>query len=140
MAFTKGNQIFIHMGSSLCKWKDVVYFFRKRQFSFFPALLAKRMCCDIAVTNTLPRASIPAFAGRVAFMLVIMRRNDLLVFLAIPPICQTRAAGIGTGALWSVWHNHRLLPGIGKAPADFSAKAPFGSTYSCYKYSTSKNK
>ena len=86
------------------------------------ALLAQWVGCDIVVTNPLPCAAIPALTGRVALVLVVMRRDDFLVFLAIAPGGQARAAGIGTGALGFVWHTGcRLLPGKKKAPAPLGA-------------------
>ena len=46
-----------------------------------------------------------------------MRRDDLLVFLAVPPVRKARASRIGTGTLGLVWHGCRLLPWHRKSPA-----------------------
>lgn len=78
------------------------------QLPGFPAFLTERVFADIAVTNPLPCAAIAPLAGRVAPVLVIMRRDKFLVFLTIAPVGQARASGIGTGALGFVWH--RLPP------------------------------
>ena len=66
---------------------------RQGDFTSPLALLAQWVGCDIAVTNPLPCAAIPALAGRIALVLVVMRRDDFLVFLAIAPGGQARAAG-----------------------------------------------
>ena len=94
-----------------------------RQLPGFPALLAQRMCCHIPVTNSFPCTAIAPPAGRITFMFVVVRRNNLLMFLTIPAICQLGTAGIGTGTLGFVWHSCRLLPVIKKAPADCPARA-----------------
>ena len=112
------------MGAALGQRQDMVDFLGRGDLTGPLALLAQWVGCDIAVTNPLPCAAIPALAGRIALVLVIMRRDDFLVFLAIAPGGQARAAGIGTGALGFVWHTGcRLLPGKKKASADFPAKA-----------------
>ena len=88
------------------------------QLPCFPAFLTERVFADIAVTNPLPCAAIAPLAGRIAPVFVIMRRDNFLVFLTIAPVGQARASGIGTGALWFIWHNQfYLLPGRKKAPA-----------------------
>ena len=112
------------MGAALGQRQDMVDFFGRGNFTAPLALLAQWVGCDIAVTNPLPCAAIPALAGRIALVLVVMRRDDFLVFLAIAPGGQARAAGIGTGALGFIGHTGcRLLPGKKKASADFPAKA-----------------
>ena len=112
------------MGAAFGQRQDMVDFLGRGYLTSPLALLAQWVGCDIAVTNPLPCAAIPALAGRIALVLVVMRRDDFLVFLAIAPGGQARAAGIGTGALGFVWHTGcRLLPGKKKAPADFPAKA-----------------
>jgi len=94
------------------------------QLPGLPAFLTERVFADIAVTNPLPCAAIPALTGRIALVLIVMRCDDFLVFLSIAPGGQARAAGIGTGAHGFVWHiGCRLLPGKKKASADVPAKA-----------------
>lgn len=73
------------MGAALGQRQDMVDFFGRGDFTGPLALLAQWVGCDIAVTNPLPCAAIPALAGRIALVLVIMRRDDFLVFLAIAP-------------------------------------------------------
>ena len=108
------------MGAALGQRQDMVDFFGRGDFTGPLALLAQWVGCDIAVTNPLPCAAIPALAGRIALVLVIMRRDDFLVFLAIAPGGQARAAGIGTGALGFVGHTGcRLLPAKRKPPQIF---------------------
>ena len=108
------------MGAALRQRQDMVDFFGRGDFTGPLALLAQWVGCDIAVTNPLPCAAIPALAGRIALVLVVMRRDDFLVFLAIAPGVQARAAGIGTGALGFVWHTDcRLLPAKRKPPQLF---------------------
>ena len=101
------------MGAALGQRQDMVDFFGRGDFTGPLALLAQWVGCDIAVTNPLPCAAIPALAGRIALVLVIMRRDDFPMFLAIAPRGQSRAAGIGTRALG--------LYGI-QAAASFQAK------------------
>lgn len=96
----------------------MVYFLGGCHLPRLPAFLAQWMGSYVAVTNPFPCPPIPFLAGRVTLMLIVMRRNNLLVLLAVPPVCQLRAAGIGTGTLWFIWHNQfYLLPGRKKAPA-----------------------
>ena len=92
------------MGAALGQRQDMVDFLGRGNLTGPLALLAQWVGCDIAVTNPLPCAAIPALAGRIALVLIVMRRDDFLVFLTIAPGGQTRAAGLGTGALGFVWH------------------------------------
>ena len=111
------------MGASLRQRQDMVDFLGRGDFTGPLALLAQWVSCDLAVTNPLPCAAIPALAGWIALVLVIMRRDDFLVFLTIAPGGQARAAGIGTGALGFVWHKLPPPSGKKKTSADFPAKA-----------------
>ena len=87
------------MGAALRQRQDMVDFFGRGDLTGPLALLAQWVGCDISVTNPLPCAAIPATACRIALVLVVMRCDDFLVFLAIAPGGQSRAAGVGTGVL-----------------------------------------
>ena len=82
------------------------------QLPGLPAFLTERVFANIAVTNPLSCAAIAPLAGRGAPVLVIMRRDNFLVFLTIAPVGQARASGIETGALGFVWH--KLPPPFGQ--------------------------
>ena len=55
-------------------------------------------------------------------MLIVVHRNDLLMFLAISARYQPGETGIRTGALRLIRHSCRLFPDRKKAPAVCSAK------------------
>ena len=96
----------------------MVYFLGGRHLPRLPAFLAQWVGSYVAVTNPLPCPPISFPAGRITLMLIVMRRNDLLMLFTVPPVRQLRTAGIGAGTLWFIWHNQfYLLPGRKKAPA-----------------------
>src|SRR5699024_9448541 len=81
------------------------------------------MFCQIPVADLPPCPPISALAGRITLVLIVMRRNNLLMFLAIPARYQPGATGIRTRALRLIRHSCCLLPDRKKAPAVCSAKA-----------------
>lgn len=111
------------MSATFRKRFDMMDFLGSCQPSGFPAFLAQWMFCQIPVADLPPCPPIPALAGRIALVLIVMRRNDLLVFLAIPARYQPGTTWIRTGALRLIRHRCRLLPDRKKAPAVYSAKA-----------------
>ena len=58
------------------------------------ALLTHRMACSIAVPDSFPCSSIPAFDGRVTFISFIAFVLFLLMCLTEPAIGQVRTAGV----------------------------------------------
>ena len=107
------------MRTATGQWFDMVNLLRRGKPPGLAAFLAEWMRRNIPVTNPLPCPAIPALAFRRPLVPVILRRNDLLVFLTIPPVCQARAARIGAGALRFIWHSCRLLPWHKKSPHRF---------------------
>ena len=69
------------------------------------AQFTHRMLLDIAVTNTLPRPSIPTAYSRVTVVLLVAFGFQLGVFLAEPAIRQLGASGVRAGALGFPWHH-----------------------------------
>ena len=63
------------------------------------AQFTHRMLLDIAVTNTLPRPSIPTAYSRVTVVLLVAFGFQLGVFLAEPAIRQLGASGVEQGRL-----------------------------------------
>jgi len=68
------------------------------------ALLAQRARRDVHVSDDSPAAAIDFIAVWMAIPPVVLACVLLGVFLAKPPRHQLRAAGIGAGLLWFVWH------------------------------------
>ena len=87
------------------------------------ALLTQRMLGDIAVSDTLPSTSIPAFGLRTAVIFFIACVFLLLMHRTVPTVSQVGTAGIGAGPLWFPWHCFTSLSRIRKALQDFSRKA-----------------
>lgn len=82
----KGHQIFFAVISAFCQGFDVMHLLRFSKLSFDQALLAKRVCMNIAIPDTFPCASVPALCSRVSVVLFVAFGLQLLVFLAEPPV------------------------------------------------------
>lgn len=83
----------------------------------FQTHFTQRVLGDIAVTDTLPSASIPAFGLRAAVIFFIACVFLLLMYRAIPSISQIGTAGIGAGPLGFPWHLITSLYAHKKSPA-----------------------
>lgn len=85
----------------------------------FPlALLTKRVCIHVPVTDAFPCPSIPALGCRVPVILFVPLVLFSLMFLTEPAIRQLRTAGVGTRPLWFPWHRLTSF-GHRKSPAGF---------------------
>lgn len=127
--FTKSHQIALFIAAALGKREDVVDLLGRRQLALLLALLTEGMQLDVTVTDALP-ASAVAFVGLgVAFVLVVLFVNDLLVFGAVLLThAKPTAAGVGAGTLGFVWHLFTSL-GTRKALRDCSHKALLDSIF-----------
>ncbi len=102
-AFTKCNEIAAVMGAALGERKAMVDFLGRNQHTLFVALLTEWMLLDIAVTDALPRTTIPTAYSRVSVVLLVALVLLAFMLRAKPTICQVGAAGMGTGTLWFSW-------------------------------------
>lgn len=85
-----------------------------------PALqthFAQRVLRDVAVPDTLPSASIPAFCLRTAVIFFIACVFLLLMHRAVPTVSKVGTAGIGAGPLGFPWHLITSLYAHKKSPA-----------------------
>ena len=72
----------------------VVDLFGRYIDTILQALLTHRMACSIAVPDSFPCSSIPAFDGEVTVIAFVSFVLFLLVFLAEPAISQVGTAGM----------------------------------------------
>ena len=101
----------------------MVDFLGGNQHTLGVAFLAERMCLDVAVTDALPRPSIPTAYSRVSVVLLVALVFLTFMLLAEPTLRKVGTAGVGTGTLWFSWHLLHLHLGIKKALQDCSHKA-----------------
>jgi hypothetical protein len=69
------------------------------------ALLAKGMCGNVSVTNTLPAPAVAFFYSGVSLVFLVLSVNRFLVFLTEAAVGQPRAAGIAAGPFWFFGQN-----------------------------------
>ena len=77
--------------------------------------LTQRVLGDVAVANTFPCASIPAFGLRIAVISFVAFILLALMHRTISPVRQVGTAGIRAGTLRFSWHCFTSLPCIRKA-------------------------
>ena len=115
---TKRHQVPVVVVTAFCQRLDVMHLLRLSKSAFLQALLTKRVCMHVPVTDALPGTSVSSFRGWVPVILLVAFDLQLLVFLTEPPICQLWTAGVGTGPRWFPLPR---LPSFGhpKSPARF---------------------
>ena len=118
-ALTQCHEVALVVRAPICKRQDVMHFLSRRQLSFALTLLTKRMRLDVACTYPSPCATVTLVSVRIALVFVVMALGNLPVLLAVPPIGQPAAAGIGARALGFSWHLCASLSGIRKATVGF---------------------
>jgi hypothetical protein len=89
----------------------------------FKTQLTQRVLGDIAVSDTLPCASVPALGLRAAVIFFVACVFLFLMHRTIPSISQVGTAGKGAWSLGFPWHCFTSLSRIRKALQDFSHKA-----------------
>ena len=127
--FTKSHEIALLVAAAFRERKDVVYLLGGRKPALLLAFLTERMRLDVAVSDTLPGTTVPFVGGGVAFVLVVLFCNNLLMLGAVLlALSKPTAAGVGTWTFGFVWHWVHLLAGIKKALRDCSHKAHLNSS------------
>ena len=111
-------------------------FLHRSQPSFLKTHLAERVRCSVAVTDSLPCSAVFLVYVRTAFVFVVLPAGGCFMLLAVLPIREVGAAGIGAGALWFSWHAAPHFPGKRKALQDCSRKARSLSCFSDSNYIT----
>ena len=111
----KAHQIVPCMSAALRDGNDVVYLIHRSQPSFLETHLAERMRRSVSVTDAFPCSAVFLIYVRTAFVFVVLPAGGCFMLLAVLPIREVGAAGIGAGALWFSWHRFTAL-GIRKAP------------------------
>ena len=107
-----------------------MYLFGGSEPALFLALLTKRMRLDVAVTDTLPGTTVSLVGSGVAFVLVVLFCNNLLMLgTVLLAIRKPTAAGISTGTFRFIGHGNTSLSGIRKALRDCSHKALLDSVF-----------
>ena len=102
--FAQGKQIIFLMCPTLCQRLDVMHLLRLDEPAVPLALLTKRVCIHVPVTDAFPCSSVPALGCWVPAVLFVTLVLQLLMFLTEPAIRQLGTAGVGTRPLWFPWH------------------------------------
>ena len=118
--FAEGHKVGILMGPATGKGQDVVYLLGRGQPPSLPALLAQRMCCDVAATDLFPCPAVPPAGGRITVILLIAAGLQLGVFLTVPSGSQPGAARMGAWTFGLRGHGVHLLRAKEKPPQDHS--------------------
>ncbi len=111
------------MGTAFRQRFFMMNFIYRNDDSFLKAQLTKRMCLNIAVTDSFPSSSVPATYSFISAILLVGTIRLLLMFLTVPSIRQIWTAGETTRTLWSFWHictsfrHNKSLCGISPAKA-----------------------
>ena len=116
----KAHQVVPCMSAALRDGNDVVYLIHGSQPSFLEAHLTQRMRRSIAVTDSLPCSAVLLVYVRTAFVFVVLPAGGRFMLLAVLPVREVGTAGVGTWALWFLWHRctslghkkspHRIAP------------------------------
>jgi len=103
--FTKSHKVTLLIAAALRERTDVVHLFGGSEPILFLAFLTKRMRLDVSVTDAFPGTTISFVGSGVAFVLVVLFYNNLLMLgTVLLALGKPTAAGVGTGTLWFVWH------------------------------------
>jgi len=102
---TQSHEVTRFITSALGEREDVVYLFSGSERSLLLALLAKRVCLDVTVSDALPSTPVSFIRRRVTFVLVVVFVYLFLMFgTVLLAHSKPTAAGISAGTLWFVWH------------------------------------
>ena len=116
--FTETDQILCIVRSTFGQGLDVMHLFNGNIDPVIKALFAERVRLRVLFSDTLPLCSVAAFCFGLSVISLIPFIFSTLVFLAVPTVCQLRAAGI---AAWFLrFSRHYCSPrcfGYKKGPA-----------------------
>lgn len=112
--FAQGNQVVPGMGAAFRQRFLMVDFFRHHVPAMLQAQFTQRMAGHVSIPDLLPGPAVPFLRCRTTLILFVPLIDDLLVLLTVPPICQVRAAWVGTGSFRFSWHSCHLLSEIKK--------------------------
>ena len=100
---TKRHQVRFTMVAVFWQRLDVMHLIRFGKPTFFLALLAKRVCIHVSVTDAFPCLTIPTLDCGVPSVLFIALVLQFLMLLTKPAVREVGTAGVGAGALWFLW-------------------------------------
>ncbi len=106
------------MGTAFRQRFFMMNFIYRNDDSFLKAQLTKRMCLNIAVTDSFPSSSVPATYSFISAILLVGTIRLLLMFLTVPSIRQIWTAGKLQG-LFGLFGTSAPPLGITKASAEF---------------------
>lgn len=86
------------------------------KLTFLQAHLTKRMICNMSVTDSFSRSSVPFLHLRRTVILLVALVFLLLMFLAEPSVRKIWTAGMGTRAFRFLWHLSSPRFGHKKSP------------------------
>jgi hypothetical protein len=103
--FTESHEITLLIAAALGERANVMNLLGRGKLTLLLTFLTERMRLNVAVTNTLPGTTVSFVGSGVAFVLVVLFYNNLLMFgTVLLAISKPTAAGVGTGAFGFVWH------------------------------------
>ena len=103
---TKRHQVRFTMVAVFCQRLDVMHLIRFGKPTFFLALLTKRVCIHVSVTDVFPCLTIPTLDCGVSVVLFVPLVLYSLMFLTEPGVRQLGTVGVGIQPLW--FPQHRL--------------------------------
>ena len=103
---TKRHQVRFTMVAVFCQRLDVMHLIRFGKPTFFLALLTKRVCIHVSVTDVFPCLTIPTLDCGGWFLFSVPLFGSSLLFLANPGARQPGGGGSGvrTGVFRFSWH------------------------------------
>lgn len=99
------HEIALVMGAARRQRNDMVHLRSRRHPALAPAHLAQGMRGNKPAPNGWPRAVVPLLHFRRSAVAIVLGRDQLLVYRAVLPVRQLRAAGIAAGMLGLSWHS-----------------------------------
>ena len=115
-SLAQAHKVIIIVCSAAGQRDDVVNLLGGCKFPFLQAHLAKRMICNVPVTDSFPCSSVPLTHRRITVIFFVSFIFLLLMLCTEPPVRKFRTAGIGTrpfrflGHLSSPRFGHKKSP------------------------------
>ncbi|WP_438947581.1 hypothetical protein [[Ruminococcus] torques] len=97
------HQVIVPMRPALREGNDVMDFLHRSQPSFLQTHLAQRMRRSIAVADSFPNSAVLLVAVGGTSVSVVLSAGGSFMLLAVLPVREVGAAGVGAGALWFLW-------------------------------------
>ena len=103
-SLAQAHKVIIIVCSTAGQRNDVVNLLGRCKPAFLQAHLAKRMICNMPVTDSFPRSSVPLTHRRITVIFFVSFIFLLLMFLTEPAVRKFRTAWIGTRPFRFLWH------------------------------------